>query len=116
MRIVARCALLVALSTAVTECASAQSFSNADIDRYYRPGVYVPHGAGSFSDRYNFDRAATFFYPGYDAQRLLILDYLDRQDRAEKFGYAPPGDPYVNPTSHPPAWKFGTGWRLFRRR
>ena len=93
----------------------AQSFSNSELDRYYRGGAYLPHDGVPYTQRYNYRMDGSIFYPGYNAQNLIMMDYLDRADRADKFGYAPPRDPFLDPAATPSGWRFGTGWRLFRR-
>jgi len=99
----------------VASTVDAQSFSNSDIDRYYRGGTYVPHDGMTYTQRYGYGMNGAIFYPGYNAQNLIMMDYLDRLDRAEKFGYAIPRDPFLDPAANPSGWRFGTGWRLFRR-
>lgn len=95
--------------------ANAQSFSTYELDRYYRGGAYLPFDGMPYTQRYNYGLESGIFYPGYNAQNLIMMDYLDRLDRAEKFGYRTPRDPFLDPASPVQGWRFGTGFRLFRR-
>src|SRR5262245_53392115 len=70
--------------------AHAQVFiSGGDFERGLRPGYNAPSDGQPFSHRYNFDTGMSSFYLGHGGWRLGYLEYLDRQDRAEKFGYCP---------------------------
>ena len=80
----------------------AQSFGGGEFERAMRPGVYVPYDGAPFSHRYNYGIGPVFYFNG-DAQRLWTLEYLDRVDRADRFGYRPP-----TPTP-------GVRWPLFGR-
>ena len=99
----------------VAASAHAQSFSTYDLDRYYRGGAYNSFDGIPYTQRYSQRLDGGIFYPGYDAQNLIMMDYYDRLDRAEKFGYCPPRDPFCDPAASPSGWRFGTGGRFFRR-
>ncbi len=78
----------------------AQSWWGGDLERGFRPGAAALHDGAPFSHRYHY-YAGPVFYPGMDAQRLWNLYYLDRLDRAERFGYRPPPPPpVVRPLFH----------------
>jgi hypothetical protein len=76
--------------------AGAQVFSSVEIERGLRPGVYVPYEGAPLTQRYAYETGA-FLYFGGSARELYLLDYLDRLDRAERFGYRPPPDPFRRP-------------------
>ncbi|MFO0964249.1 MAG: hypothetical protein U0793_01500 [Gemmataceae bacterium] len=96
--------------------ADAQSFVPTDLDRYYRGGTYLPYDGMPYTQRYGYRVDGSAFFPGYDARNLIMMDYLDRLDRAEKFGYCPPRDPFLDPAANPSGWRYGSGFRLFGRR
>jgi len=68
-------------------------FSTAEIDRYYRPGAYVPYDGVGFMQRYNYDQGGALLL-GYDGRRLAHLDYLDRLERQHHFGHLWPSRKY----------------------
>jgi hypothetical protein len=72
----------------------AQAFGGGELERALRPGAYVPYDGAPFSHRYNYDVGPVLYFNG-DAQRLWTLEYLDRVDRAERFGYRMPTPPPV---------------------
>jgi hypothetical protein len=79
--------------------AGAASAARADVyigwsgyDQQLRPGAVVPGDGEPFSHRYNF-YAGPSFYIGGDYNHFAYMDYLDRLDRAEKFGYRIPDPP-----------------------
>lgn len=94
-RVVARVPLFVAALgclLALPAAGSAQGWWGDNLDRGFRPGAAAWHDGAPFSHRYHY-YAGPVFYPGMDAQRLWHLYYLDRLDRAERFGYQPPPPP-----------------------
>jgi hypothetical protein len=115
--------------------AQAQSISGGDFSRYLRPGYNFPSDGEPFSHRYGYDTGMSYFYLNGNGRNLWYLEYLDRVDRAEKFGYRVPYDPHFEghpvviehaapaapaetvvepaPVSHR---RVGVGWGLFRRR
>jgi hypothetical protein len=68
------------------------------------------------------------FYLNGDSRQLRYLDYLDKLDRAYKFGYPVPVNPYFDdnvpapepvvtpPNERTPRWNLGGGLGWFRRR
>jgi hypothetical protein len=54
-----------------------------------------------FSHRYNYSVGPVLYFNG-DARQLWYQDYLDRVDRAERFGYAPPPCPRYTPYEDAP--------------
>lgn len=107
-----------------------------DFERGLRPGYNIPSNGEPFSHRYGYstDMSSFYFGGGPNAGWLLgYLEYLDRQDRAAKFGYQPPPYDYryefpevhVQPSTapiaeHDPAppshRRVGMGFGIFRRR
>lgn len=81
---------------------NAQGFWSSDLDRGFRPGASARYDGAPFSHRYNY-YTGPVFYPGMDAQSLWNVYYLDRLDRAERFGYQPPPPP---PVVRPLFWRF----------
>ena len=73
--------------------AQAQFFSSSEIQRGLSPGVYVPYGGAPLTQRYAY-RTGAFLYFGGNAQQLYLMDYLDRYNRAMRFGYPEPPDPF----------------------
>src|SRR5262245_53023784 len=73
---------------------SAQVISSGDIERSLRPGANVPYDGAPFSHRYNYGTGG-FLYFGGNAQQLWYYDYADRVQRAYRFGYQMPDDPFV---------------------
>lgn len=67
--------------------AQAQGIGGSDFDRVLRPGAAPFHDAAPFSHRYHY-YTGPIFYPGLDGQRLWNLYHLDREERAERFGYS----------------------------
>ena len=118
--------------------AHAQVFiSGGEFERQLRPGYNAPHDGQPFSHRYGYSTDMSSFYLGHQGWRLGYLEYLDRVDRAEKFGYCPPYDcryefpaagpvvehvervmPAATVSEPPPATKVraGVGFGFFRRR
>jgi hypothetical protein len=79
----------------------AQVISSTQIERNLTyPGSYSA-GYESPSQRYSYKTGA-FLYATGDSRNLIYLDYLDRADRARKFGYRMPIDPFFE-TPPPPA-------------
>jgi hypothetical protein len=67
--------------------------SGGDFQRYLRPGYNIPSDGEPFSHRYGYSTDQSSFYFGHAGWRLGYLEYLDRQDRADKFGYHVSFDP-----------------------
>ena len=77
---------------ALPEVSRAQGISSPDMEGALRPGTYVPHEGAPFSHRYNFSTGPILYFNGQNARTLWYLEYLDREDRAERCGYRPPSD------------------------
>lgn len=84
-----------------TQLASAQVITNGDIERGLRPGA--PPFTEPWTQRYSYDLGQAPFYLNGSSRQLTYLDYLDRVDRAAKFGYPMPVDPFFGgpPIPHP---------------
>lgn len=99
--------------------AQAQIIWNGGVERGFRPGVSAPFDAEPFSHRYNYG-TGSFFYPvvigNMTGQRLNYLDYADRVERANKFGYPEPADPFHSPPPPPCRTRVGVGFGLFKLR
>lgn len=61
-------------------------------ERNLRPGYNIPGDGITNTQRYGYSTDASSFYFGRSGWRNGYLEYLDRVDRAEKFGYAVPYD------------------------
>jgi hypothetical protein len=61
-------------------------------DQQLAPGATTFRDGQPFSHWYNYDPGPSF-YLGMDYNHFLYMDYLDRLDRAEKFGYRIPDPP-----------------------
>jgi hypothetical protein len=104
--------------------ASAQVITNGEIDRGLRFRGTVTHDGEPYTQRYSYSTGAGIFYLNGDSRQLWYLDYLDRADRAEKFGYRMPIDPYFAPHDMEapppvvvyPSVRAGFGFGAWRRR
>ena len=82
--------------------AQAQVITNGEIERGLRfPGT-TPFDGETYTQRYSQGLGAANVYLNGDSRRLYYLDYLDRLDRAEKFGYRMPIDPFCETPPAPP--------------
>jgi hypothetical protein len=113
------CAALFAFAGAVPAL-QAQVITNGEIERglRFRGPAY---DAEPYTQRYSYGLGAAPIYLNGDARALWYLDYLDRADRAEKFGYVMPIDPYFEgppPVYVAPAGRayMGIGLGGWRRR
>jgi hypothetical protein len=79
---------------ALTGSIDALGWGGGEYERALRPGAYVPFDGASYSQRYAYE-TGSFFYPTMNPNQLIYLEYLDRLDRAQKFGYQLPRDPYA---------------------
>jgi hypothetical protein len=93
-KLLAKALLGLAVVAGGASAARAQGFGSGEIDRALRPGAFVPHDGASFAHRYQFGTGPILYFNA-DARRLWYLDYLDREDRAERFGYRPPPPPAI---------------------
>jgi hypothetical protein len=85
------CALAGALSLLSSPAAHAQRWGSPEIDRVYSPGAQVPYDGAPWTYQYNYTYSA--LYLGSSGRSLAYADYLDRFNRALKFGYPIPRDP-----------------------
>ncbi len=101
MTTLSRLGAAILVCAGITQFASAQVITNGDIERGLRPGA--PAGSDPYSARYSYDLGQAPFYINGNSRNLAYLDYLDRVDRAAKFGYPMPVDPYFGgpPIPHP---------------
>jgi hypothetical protein len=105
-----------------TQFASAQVITNGEIERGLRPGS--PAGSDPYTARYSYGLGDAYFYVNGNSKQLAYLDYLDRVDRAAKFGYPMPVDPFFggppiphpDPTVTPPRTFIGGMIQSLRRR
>jgi hypothetical protein len=126
MKFTSRWLYAITFVIGATQAAHAQVITSTEIER----GLTYPgpsaNGFESPSQRYSY-KATTdaFIYANGSAQQLRYLDYLDRLDRALKFGYRIPVDPYcaspapvveTNPEVHSSAVSGGGFFGFFRRR
>ena len=82
----------------VSSSAHAQSISSQDIERGLNPNGgasrWIPYDGAPYSHRYNYNLGAGIVYFNDAPGRIAYLDYLDKVDRAQKFGYPMPRPPY----------------------
>src|SRR5262245_35463126 len=99
-----------------SQAASAQVLTNGDIERGLSFGAHQPYDGIPWPQRYNYGTSA-FFYPFGSSKNLYVMDYYDKLERAEKFGYAPPPDPFAPrvPSAQPAPVGFGFGLFRWRR-
>jgi hypothetical protein len=96
---------------------SRMAFTSPYIEWGLRPDVpRVPYDGAPFSEKYitaNFASAPLMF--GADPNRLWAMYYIDRIDRAQRFGYALPAG-YEGPPPPPPnPPRHGLLWNFFHR-
>jgi hypothetical protein len=113
------CAALVVFAGAASTL-HAQIITNAEVDRGLRFGG-PSYDSEFYTQRYSYGLGSAFVYVHGNASTLWYLDYLDRADRAEKFGYRMPVDPYFEdapPAGVAPAGRAYVGFGFFgwRRR
>jgi len=98
-KIIAGALLGLAGWTAFASISQGQGFGGGDYERGLRPGVLTPYDGIPYTQRYNYDTGSPVLYFNMSSQYkrdLLYLDYLDKLDRAHKFGYKIPQDPYLS--------------------
>lgn len=71
----------------------AQGWGGGEYERRTRPGYNVPFDGAPYTQVYNYE-TGSFLYPGMNPRQLIYQEYLDRVDRAYKFGYRMPADPF----------------------
>lgn len=90
------CAALF-LAGAAPTLAHAQVITDYYVERGLRYGVRSFEGE-PYTQRYSYGLTNSNFYINGNSRELYYLDYLDRADRARKFGYRMPADPFFPPT------------------
>lgn len=120
LRKLVTCGLLCLSLCVFARPAQAQIIWGGEAERGFRPGTYTPFDGAPIMERYNYG-TGSFFYLGssnLNSQRLNYLDYADRVERAYKFGYAVPRDPFSVPSAPPSATRsrVGLGLGFFRAR
>jgi hypothetical protein len=110
--------LAAAVFLATNSLASAQSISSGEIERGLRGGATTPYDGAPFSHRYSYGIGAGNLYFNGNSANLRYMDYLDKADRAEKFGYRMPADPFTTPaaTPAPSRVRVGIGAGFYRWR
>lgn len=120
------CATLLTF-TCATQNLHAQVITNGEIERGLRFRGPAYDGE-PYTQRYSYGLGAAPIYLNGSASQLYYLDYLDRADRAEKFGYRMPIDPYfatpideanttvIVETYQPVRATIGIGGGMWRRR
>jgi hypothetical protein len=96
------CAVLVVFCATLPP-ARAQ-ITSAEIERglHPYPGSRAYDGE-PFTQRYSYGTYSPQIYIGGNTRNMYYLDYLDRADRAAKFGYPMPIDPYFDVPPPAPA-------------
>lgn len=82
------------LTTIGTNRLEAQAWAGGEYERRTRPGYNVPFDGAPYTQIYNYETGSLLYFGGGDPRRLAYQEYLDRVDRALKFGYRMPEDPY----------------------
>ncbi len=90
------------LLTCDANLVNAQGFSSAEIDRGLQYRNTTPWDGKPFTQRYNDSYSPNFYFNSRSPQ-TYYLDYLDRLDRARKFGYPIPADPFFPEMNEPEA-------------
>ncbi len=73
----------------------------AEYDRALAPGAVVPYQQEPFSHQYGFNAGPAFYLTlGRCPSKDNYIEYIDRVERAEKFGYRIPAPP----TGWAPVW------------
>ncbi len=85
-------ALAGALTLAHTSAAHAQRWGGPVIDQVLSPGDKGWWYTEPYTQRYSYGYSA--LYINGNSRQLRYADYLDKLDRALKFGYPIPRDPY----------------------
>ena len=124
------CAALFLLAGA-GQAAQAQVITDAYVERGLRYGGAKSFEGEPYTQRYSYGSTQSFIFLNGDSRQLRYMDYLDKADRAQKFGYRMPIDPFfpevpieggpvdepvvVNP-AQPTRVHIGGGLGWFRRR
>jgi hypothetical protein len=89
------------LCLASTHSIQAQIITNAEIERGLRYRGTTSYDGEPYTARYSYGLGAAPIYLNGNSRQLYYLDYLDRADRAAKFGYPMPVDPFFGPPPMP---------------
>lgn len=92
MRTVA-CLGALALILGLPHLGHAQTMTNLEAERAARWPGSIPYDFEPYTQRYSYGTFGMFYLNG-NPRALHYLDYLDKADRAYKFGYKMPADPY----------------------
>jgi hypothetical protein len=91
-------AVVLACWASLTAIAGPPMLWNAEMERGMWPGVYVPYDGAPLTQRYAYQTGGILYFGrGANSRQVYLMDYLDRRERAEKFGYRPPPDPFDRP-------------------
>ena len=100
----------------------AQVITNGEIERGLRFRGPA-HDGEPYTQRYSYSTGNGMIYLNGDSRQIYYLDYLDKADRAEKFGYRMPIDPYFETPPQEPTYApvrpyigIGGGYGIWRRR
>jgi len=81
------------LATIDTPRLDAQHWAGGEYERRTRPGYNVPFDGAPYTQIYNYETGSLLYFGG-NPRGLIYQEYLDRVDRAMKFGYRMPDDPF----------------------
>ena len=112
--IFALCAAFLVCAGAASN-AHAQVITNGEIERGLRWNG-ATHDGEPYTQRYSYGLGQGILYFNGDARALWYLDYLDRADRAQKFGHRMPIDPYFADAAPEPTQPVVRRAVIFRRR
>lgn len=114
------------LTTLGTQRLDAQFWAGGEYERRTRPGYNVPFDGAPYTQIYNYETGSLLYFGGGGsgyARSLAYQEYLDRVDRAMKFGYRMPEDPYGPKSPHNRGYQYdrprvgvGIGTGFFRWR
>lgn len=90
---------IATLTTITSSRLDAQGWGGGEYERRTRPGYNVPFDGAPYTQIYNYE-TGSLFYLGGNPRGLAYQEYLDRVDRAMKFGYRMPEDPYGPNSPH----------------
>lgn len=80
---------------------NAQLWVDRETERQLAPGVYVPFDGAGYVQRYHYGAGVIYPYGYRRGAQFKYIEYLDRLDRSEKFGYRRPR----LPNGLPPSWE-----------
>ena len=93
------------------------AFTNGTIEWGLRPDVpRLPRDGMTYTEWYSYNVGAPLMF-GANPNQLWYMYYMDKLDRAQRFGYElPEGFDVGPPPPNPPQRPFGLGLGLFHRR